>query len=200
MGQYYETLFIDERQYMYPLDYGFSGLKLMEHSWVGGSYRNGVIAHLIKLGKCRLVHLGDYSNTEIEENYNKSIDVGDICIPPSSMYDMCWTSGIEDKFRMPRISDMDISEFRWKKSVWIANEDQHEYIKCDYELENKDEWKVCPLLILLAVGNGNGGGDYHGINMDMVGKWAFDTIKVYDSEPVGMYNLEEEGPLFKEGY
>ena len=198
MGQYYETLFIDDRQYMYPIDYGWAGLKLMEHSWVGGSYRNGVIAHLItKKDGCRLAHLGDYSNSELEERKG-SIEIDETLVSYQSLYDMCWTSGIEDRFRMPRISDTEIKEFEWMKTAWIADEDQHEYIRCDFDA--KGQWKICPLLILLATGNGSGGGDYHGINMDRVGSWAFHRIKVYDKEPDWMYNLEENGPLFTEDH
>ena len=53
-----------------------------------------------------------------------------------------------------------------------------------------DKWELCPLLILLAIGNGQGGGDYHGTNMDKVGTWAFHKIKVYYEEPHWMEKLE----------
>ena len=199
MGQYYKTLFIDDRQYMYPIDYGWAGLKLMEHSWVGGSYRNGVIAHLMtKKDGCRLAHLGDYSDGDLKDKSGSVQIDDDIITSYLSLYDMCWTSGIDDRFRMPRISDKEIKEFEWCKTVWVVNEDQHEYIRCDFKTP-ENEWRICPLLILLAVGNGSGGGDYHGINMDRVGSWAFDKIKVHFEEPSEMYNLEENGPLFKEG-
>jgi len=199
MGQYYEMLFIDERKYMYPIDYNWSGLKLTEQSWVGGSFRNAVIGHLMTMPDgCRLAHIGDYSKEELEEKRPDSLEIDDTHVKYSSMYDMCWTSGIEDRFKMPRISDKEIMEFKWKKTVWVADEDTHEYIKCDFD-DPDGQWKMCPLLILLAVGNGNGGGDYHGTNMDRVGSWAFHKIKVYYEEPHWMSNLEESGPLFKEG-
>lgn len=192
MGQYYETLFIDERQWMYPLDYGCSGLKLTEHSWIGGSYRNAVIAHLMKLSECRMVHVGDYSEEMMDERLcsKDALEIDDHVISGKTMYDMCWTSGIEDKFKMPRISDFDINEFRWKKKVWIADEKLHEYIECPFDIEEDDKWELCPLLILLAIGNGQGGGDYHGTNMDKVGTWAFHKIKVYYEEPHWMEKLE----------
>jgi len=40
-----------------------------------------------------------------------------------------------------------------------------------------------PLPILTAEGNGRGGGDYNGPNMDMVGTWARDVISMEDKAP-----------------
>ena len=199
MGQYYETLFVDKREYMYPIDYDWSGLKLMEQSWVGQTFRNAVIGHLMTMPDgCRLAHIGDYSEEELKER-SDSVEIDDTYVSYSSMYDMCWTTGIEDRFRMPRISDKEIVEFKWKKTVWVADEDTHEYIRCDFDT-SENEWKVCPLLILLSVGNGQGGGDYHGTNMDRVGSWAFHKIKVYTEAPYHMHYLEENGPLFVEDH
>lgn len=197
MGQYYETLFIDKRQYMYPIDYGHAGLKLTEHSWVGGSYRKAVISHLMTMPDgCRLVHLGDYSD-EVLKDKKGYIEIDGMCVSYMSLYDMCWSSGIDDRFRMPRISDKEMWDFEYLKTVWVVNEDLHEYIRCDLDTPDNSS-KLCPLLLLLVVGNGSGGGDYHGVNMDRVGSWAFNKIKVYLNEPHEMYNLEEDGPLFKE--
>jgi hypothetical protein len=42
---------------------------------------------------------------------------------------------------------------------------------------------VHPLPILTAEGNGRGGGDYHGPNMDMVGTWARDVISMENEAP-----------------
>ena len=41
-----------------------------------------------------------------------------------------------------------------------------------------------PLSLLTAEGNGRGGGDYNGPNMDMVGTWARDVISMENEAPV----------------
>lgn len=56
--------------------------------------------------------------------------------------------------------------------------------------------KVNPVGILCATSNGQGGGDYHGINEDMAGRWAFHDIVVMDHRPSGDYT--EIKPDFKE--
>ena len=40
-----------------------------------------------------------------------------------------------------------------------------------------------PLSLLTAEGNGRGGGDYNGPNMDMVGTWARDVISMENEAP-----------------
>lgn len=44
-------------------------------------------------------------------------------------------------------------------------------------------WVIHPLPLLCADGNGRGGGDYEGTNMELIGSWAFDNIGVADEIP-----------------
>ena len=64
----------------------------------------------------------------------------------------------------------------------------YEYIKNN----TVDEWCLHPLSLLTALGNGKGGGDYHGINEDLIGYWAFDEISFEDAD------LEDE--LLSQGF
>ena len=61
----------------------------------------------------------------------------------------------------------------------------HEYIdlKKVYSLNNGN---IHPLPLLTAVGNGRGGGDYHGngvTNLNMVGIWAGDLLQIVEQVP-----------------
>ena len=71
---------------------------------------------------------------------------------------------------------------------YILNLTTKEYIEIPED--NPDEWQEHPLPILLADGNGRGGGDYEGSNMQMVGKWKFNRIGATNNVPKGFKKLE----------
>jgi hypothetical protein len=56
---------------------------------------------------------------------------------------------------------------------------------------------IHPLSLLTAEGNGSGGGDYYGINKDLVGSWARDIISMEDTIPDGFTELD---CIFQENY
>ena len=58
---------------------------------------------------------------------------------------------------------------------YIVNHTKKVYIKKTSGLH--------PLPILTAEGNGRGGGDYHGPNMNLVGTWARDVISMENEAP-----------------
>ena len=47
--------------------------------------------------------------------------------------------------------------------------------------ENK--YALHPLALLTAEGNGRGGGDYEGTNMELIGSWSRDFISVSPNKP-----------------
>ena len=59
--------------------------------------------------------------------------------------------------------------------TYIVNHTKKVYIKKNDGLH--------PLPLLTAEGNGRGGGDYDGPNMDMVGTWARDVISMENKAP-----------------
>lgn len=59
--------------------------------------------------------------------------------------------------------------------TYIVNHTKKVYI------EKKGDFH--PLPLLTAEGNGRGGGDYNGPNMDMVGTWARDVISMENKAP-----------------
>jgi hypothetical protein len=66
----------------------------------------------------------------------------------------------------------------------------HKYIvnhtKMEYVVKGT---RIHPLSLLTAEGNGSGGGDYYGIDEDLVGIWARDIISMEDEIPDGFTEL-----------
>lgn len=67
------------------------------------------------------------------------------------------------------------------------------YYNCNHDV---DDWCIHPLPLLTAVGNGEGGGDYFGVNNELVGRWAGDALYIDDEEPVEPF--KEIFPIFRE--
>jgi hypothetical protein len=63
----------------------------------------------------------------------------------------------------------------YESYTYIVNHTKKVYI------EKKGDFH--PLPILTAEGNGRGGGDYNGPNMDLVGTWARDVISMEHEAP-----------------
>ena len=181
MGQYYKPLNIETMEWVYSHNYG-DGLKLMEHSYVGNKFV-GAVMDLMTEGKRwhkkPIVWCGDYA----EEGYYKQ--------------------AIEKNKITP---DKWMSEARQKRAI-LVNYTKKEYTKfytlplnkvkkavVDRLLGN-DEWVINPLPLLTALGNGQGGGDYSGTNMDKVGIWAHDILSVEFKAPDGFKELKVD---FKE--
>ena len=125
--------------------------------------------------------MGDYS----EDDELRKITTEDL------NYDMVW--GDRDNFHefpAPRFGYKGKYLVNWSKGVYIS----FDLWKKHYE---KDEWPLCPFAILTAIGNGRGGGDYEGIEMDRVGEWAWDEISIEKKPPVGFKLLNF---CFKEGW
>ena len=66
---------------------------------------------------------------------------------------------------------------------YVINLRTKEYIEIPEYDESK--WTVHPLPLLLAESNGRGGGDYSGINMELIGTWAWDEIEITSKSPRG---------------
>lgn len=71
---------------------------------------------------------------------------------------------------------------------YVINLRTKEYIEIPEPSDT--DWIVHPLPILLADGNGRGGGDYKGSNMEFVGKWAFHPVGATNNVPKGFKKLE----------
>ena len=161
MGQYYEAVIIANRKdpkwdyttstmrILVPFDYGDT-LKLFEIAYYGGRFARAVASQAVRTHKNwlppRMAVIGDYA-----EIGDAPSDDGEAM---SMILNRCFWS---DKFRYKegadRVTDPD---------HWIAlNHDKKEYVKLG--ICETGKWtRADPLILLLAVGNGRGGGDYDG--------------------------------------
>lgn len=180
MGQYYRAVVFEAQDYDKIDVYEPDGVKLMEHSWIGNSSVNAVLAR-IENNPCHVAWIGDYFD---------AVEVYDI---DNTLYNMAaLANSIPYRFlRNDLIPD-------YKPRKYLVNRSKKQYCElmccplCDMFGE---EWQINPLPILTACGNGRGGGDYEGADMHLVGAWAGDIIESTDVKPTGYTYIE---PRFEE--
>jgi len=193
MGQYYKIIFLAEnedpesnpevvRHCMSGHQYG-SGVKLMEHSYVGNPCVKVVEYLLSQQGpfyKTRLVWAGDYADTE---TYGEG--------QGQNLYHI--TEEREDwlVFSLPR--GFDNSAYRY-----VVNHTKKEYIDKSKCREDSYGYTIHPLPLLVSEGNGGGGGDYRGHNDDLCGRWARDVISLERDLPSGERGFTELDCEFRE--
>ena len=206
MGQYYFPLMIGEdetgeqvlsRAYSHDFD---SGLKLMEHSWIGNKFVNAVLGELYCDAK-RLAWIGDYATDVVDTNtvFSDNFIRGKRAF--KKWYDIAMR-GVDD---IKTISPDSVSPYDLNMENqygFIINEtkgvflDFERYIETSKCGNGKEVWCVNPIPLLTCIGNGQGGGDYSGKSMDLVGSWAFDKLRVTDIRPA-IYK-EFDPPVFVE--
>jgi len=183
MGQYYMAIILGEKNiskhevirfYIHSL----CGAKLTEHSYIGNNFVGGVEFLFTPEGPCyksRLVWAGDYADPEPELEEN-----------------------------LYHLSTSPYKEYRLKSTItpeykYIINHTKKIYIDKDTYISRvkskTDYFPLHPLSLLVAEGNGRGGGDYHGVNEELVGTWARDVISVEKDKPI---DYDESNILFME--
>ena len=169
MGQYYKPVLIQygrakvyDRSVEPDKDYVMA--KLMEHSW----WQNPTckaIAKLLYKKSGYLFWCGDYAEDGIAK--------------------FAWNSSRE--YSLPNPEDFTLD------NKFLVNWTKKTYVDCNAYKERSvdgDGWTIFPLSLLTALGNGLGGGDYSGRDMDYIGKWAGDQISVEDEAPNGYEEIE----------
>ena len=190
MGQYYKALYKEKNTTEWK---GFDtyhitiGCKLMEHSYIGNLFVTTVKNTLFN-NPCQVIWAGDYADHEPDTDKN--------------MYDLVETTSLieaelpyED---MKQVQNVLKEQLRpeAEKMLYLVNKTKGLYV--DYSKVKEDDYhfRIDPLPLLTAEGNGRGGGDYEGHNMKLVGSWARDVIYVTDKLPEGLVELI---PAFEEG-
>ena len=217
MGQYYKYVNVDKKEFMRSWSYD-CGAKLMEHSYIGddgmGNHFSGAFIQLLMnewCGDC-VVLVGDYADEEyMLENYpelwDKFVEKNpwlrkrkeyDGKYYSRSLYD-CDSEDFSDGADIG-YSEVTGVEQTEKCPRYAVNYDKHEYVDLynptlkSYEWEEKETGKkhnvlIFALNLLLAIGNGLGGGDYHGTDEELVGSWAGDEVGLEDEIPEGYGEL-----------
>ena len=163
MGQYYKAVNIDNLEYVSSYDFG-NGAKLMEHSYISNNFVEAVEFLLINDGEekgrwadSQIIWAGDYADYEF--------NIGDDGDPADNYYSLVSDKGTRLKFLITAVPE---------NYPYLVNHTEKEYVdkkKLPTFGENND-WMIHPLPLLVAEGNGRGGGDYHGLGQDYVGRWA----------------------------
>ena len=166
MGQYYMGIILGEenkenKEIIRLFIQAFKGAKLLEHSYPGNEFVNTFETFLTPEGmfyKSRVVWAGDYADNEknMDENLNHHM----IKHPQKSYFEMMKGD----------ILQLDESY------IYIINHTTKQYV-------DKNKYNFHPLPLLIAEGNGMGGGDYYGVNEELIGIWARNVISIEKEIP-----------------
>ena len=177
MGQYYR-IYAEQKdgtaKVFSSYDYG-NGAKLMEHSYYGNSFVQAICATILN-NPHRVWWVGDYAD--------EPDDFEEDC---KYVYAEAWKAEECEKTE---------EKFDFHAPLYLIDHTEEIYIDLQACRElNEDRWgfAIHPLPLLTAVGNGRGGGDYHGINMDYVGFLAGDLFEISDEVPDGYMDMTEYG-------
>ena len=155
------------------------GAKLTEHSAIGNPFSDGIANVLFTSTNPQSVAwVGDYAN---------EVDGGE------EFYIKAYGTSRYVPHRSMKTIIVEGCEFDYT-GKFLLNYTKGEFVSYDYYLANvKSNWKEWnpenPLVLLTAVGNGQGCGDYSGKNRyeyatyDLIGRWAGDLIKISSSLP-----------------
>ncbi len=175
MGQYYKPAILGKNKktvlkWMYSHRYGefsknFCGLKLMEHSWMKNKFVGAFESMLIGNPQI-VVWAGDYA---------------DACKGrKSNVYDRCK----EANEVLPSVVAPQVV-----KAQYIVNHTTKQFVDKS-KVPSSDGWRIHPLPLLCASGNGRGGGDFCGKDeQHLVGSWARNLISVESKKPEGYAEL-----------
>lgn len=188
MGQYYYAIILSEtklgkkeliRVWMSPHAYS-NGVKLTEHSYIGTNFIQA-FEYLISpdgmFYKSRIVWAGDYADPEEDDTMN--------------LYHMVVENGT---YQRPK--SVDTTCYRYivnhSKNVYVDKERIANKMESNNVLQSWNMYKkrvLHPLPLLVSEGNGMGGGDYRGNNIDLCGTWSRDIISVEMNPPTNFTEL-----------
>lgn len=198
MGQYYHIFNFDKKQQIYPFDYE-NGLKLMEWAY----NRNYVVLTLTNLlthewKGDRVYVIGDYADqdnsdevwinayrsllaecglhTESDSVYDAAINSFERVLPSSDI-----ENAIHQDMKKVSVSGtkVDITDHEYRYIYNHATKQVIDLNKCPVEWTMRDgrTVSISPLVLLLTMGNGRGGGDYRNKqNQSLLGNWC-DTVQ-----------------------
>lgn len=187
MGQYYKAVVLKKDTNDNPVkaaisSYDFAnGAKLMEHSYVHNDMVRAAEWLLAQDKEGQpFVWSGDYADEFKDDKNIFDFATDEICKQtaesmPTKVEDDSWVG------RFYAVAEPKDYKFviNHTKKLYVAIP-EHKY----------GETTIHPLPLLTADGNGRGGGDYHGTDMEHVGSWKYDTISVGDEIPNGFEELE----------
>ena len=195
MGQYYRICYSTNDKDIVITDRriasdSYVGAKLMEFCWLDDNTSNSILTILSK-SPARFIVVGDYANSD---EWYENLDCSSLECPS---YDDVWGDNVNVTHLPPIDKNPAID------GKYIVNHSKQTYIDIDDYLKRstkKYSWSnypltINPVILLTAVGNGLGSGDYDyhdPVNVDHVGNWAWDLLELTEIVPSGYtkYNIE----------
>jgi hypothetical protein len=177
MGQYYKIIIKEEgskttKTYDRSINGEYTLAKLTEHSYYLNDMVNA-ISEKLYYTPSQIAWVGDYADSV---NYE--------------LYKLAWENEKDEGLFTTNFT---------LNGRFLVNHTKKQILDCwDYVRncmrENKETWVYHPLPLLVAVGNGLGGGDYgrEGNDYDKVGTWAWDVIEIVEWEDA-QKNIKEKG-------
>lgn len=198
MGQYYIPVSINKEEGLNPHDF-LNGAKLMEHSYINNDLVKNVEFFLSPLGpwhETKFVWAGDYADEEVKR-LGKGDTLYSFISEHRTIISPYKVNSLKDK-AIALSDEEDFEGFKSEDYPFIVNHSKRQFVDKRKALDN-DGWKIHPLPLLTADGNGRGGGDYYesSPDFDKVGMWKKDIISV--EKDMGEYaDYEEVIVNFKE--
>lgn len=201
MGQYYKLVNFDKKEFVEPWSLD-CGAKLTEWSYCRAPMVCALMNLIAEKWKGDRVYVvGDYADLD-----DTSVNWYKACkeIVHEIGVDNIYSYATENFKNITK--EVDTGLYDWKR---IYNHYTKQFIdlsKCPIEWTWLDDEtkELCissfaPLALLLAMGNGRGGGDYHGHNADLVRSWCNFTkyIEISNDECI-LEGYEEFAPDFTE--
>lgn len=178
MGQYYTAYLKDNNGKETVINsWAYrNAAKLTEHSWIGNTFVD-VVCNLITDNPHEIAWVGDYADSVLK-NFTDKKNIKEL----ERIFEL--NRELANNKDKPIL----IKNIRRKmRRGYLINVTQGIYIDLKkYYKENYTKFMdsaLNPLPLLTAVGNGQGGGDYYGINEDYIGSWAFDKIMYSETKP-----------------
>lgn len=200
-------------------DYDDNGAKLMEHSYLRNNLVASVVAFMMsKDSPSTVVWLGDYAELEddvlpLKDHYAFRSENNKCFSNRDYVKIFNKAKGVEErrshiiypnnesvKENLPLAGDVifynhmtrqKLSLREYRKNV-IAHRalSGFDASKTGYSIYH---FIVHPLPLLTSLGNGKGGGDYHGLNMEWVGAWALHAIEAIPEDALAANYFREKG-------
>lgn len=205
MGQYYVIVNLDKKEMINPLNYG-NGLKLTEWAFSNANTVKLFMSLMLTSWRGDRVYItGDYaapgedSNGNAGEVWKRAYDEAIKDLNEKNLFECSYNCE-------NALLTEDITE---KEYHYIYNHARKEYINldnCPQEVWLADGFKpehiyFSPLVLLLAMGNGRGGGDYRNPeNMRFCGLWAETVTDIEITETPLDVDYVEFKPDFSENY
>ena len=203
MGQYYEIINITKKERIKEENYCW---KLMEFSYVGNVKVDQLWVALSDEWKNNTVLVcGDYYSSEDDADCNPcaaemerlaGVEQGNLCDFAGESYNECnFDTAKVPNYAVNPNTKQYVNRNHARLEDWCTEGSEKKAVTYGYFID--------PLSLLLAAGNGQGGGDYRGNNIDLVGSWVKDSQAVYTvyqkSEiPAGYTELIPD--FFEDGY